>query len=202
MSINSCTDCLTNFCSSFSMEDLIEQLNNEKKEKLFGTLKKYNTRDNQFLYFITLTYIALFTASLFSFDGLDLCESKQDTILRLVMFSGSYSLFVAAFRVYFFKLYLQFPVIALFEQHTPEFPDIFMNIIFTFISLGLIALYVAMFYETKIGSTQNGIILMCVLFGSCIFSTWWYKKIVYRHIQRASKSINVPVAQVIANNIV
>jgi len=197
--MDSCSECLTNFCSSYSLEDLTEQLQGDKKQKLLSTLKKYNMRDNQFLYFITLTYISLFTASLFAFDGLDICENKQDTILRLVMFSGSYSLFVAAFRVYFFKLYLQFPIIALFEQHTPEFPDIFMNVMFTFISLGLIALFVAMFYETKIGSTQNGIILMCVLFGCCILSTWWYKKIVHRHIQRASKNVNIPMAQVVSD---
>lgn len=201
--MSSCDDCVINFCSSFYIEDLIEKLNNEKKDKLLNVLNKYNTRDNQFLYFITLTYISLFTASLFAFDNLNVCESKNETILRLVMFSGSYSLFVAAFRVYFFKLYLQFPIIALFEQHAPEFPDVFMNVMFTFISLGLIALYVAMFYETKIGSTQNGIILMCVLFGCCIFSTWWYKKIVHRHIQRASKSIGfgIPTAHVVNNNV-
>lgn len=199
--MNSCTDCVANFCSDFSIEDLTNSLEGEKKIKLLETLKKYNIRDNQFLYFITLTYISLFTASLFAFDGLALCESKQDTILGLVVFSGSYSLFVAAFRVYFFKLYLQFPIIALFEQHQPECPDIFMNVIFTFGTLGLIALFVAMFYEAKVGSSTNGIILMCVLFGSCILSTWWYKKIVYRHIQRASKCINVPEAIVVSSNL-
>lgn len=195
--MNSCTECVVNFCSDFSIEDLAHSLQNEKKIKLLETLKKYNIRDNQFLYFITLTYISLFTASLFAFDGLELCESKQDTILRLVVFSGSYSLFVAAFRIYFFKLYLQFPIIALFEQHQPECPDIFMNVVFTFGTLGLIALFVAMFYEAKVGSSTNGIILMCILFGSCISSTWWYKKIVYRHIQRASKSVHIPEAVVL-----
>lgn len=198
--MNSCMDCLVNFCSDFSIEDLATSLQNEKKNKLLETLKKYNVRDKQFLYFITLTYISLFTASLFSFDGLNLCDSKQETILRLVMFSGSYSLFVAAFRVYFFKLYLQFPIIALFEQYKPECPDIFMNIVFTIGSLCLIGLFVAMFYEAKVGSSTNGIILMCVLFGSCIALTWWYKKIVYRHIQRASKSANVPEAVVISTS--
>lgn len=198
--MNSCTDCFINFCSDFSIEDLANTLQDEKKLKLLETLKKYNIRDNQFLYFITLTYISLFTSSLFAFDGINLCESKQETILRLVVFSGAYSLFVAAFRVYFFKLYLQFPIIALFEQHQPECPDIFMNVVFTFGSLGLIGLFVAMFYEAKIGSSTNGIILMCVLFGSCIASTWWYKKIVHRHIQRASKCVNVPEAVVVSSN--
>lgn len=197
--MNSCTDCVVNFCSDFSIEDLANSLRDEKKLKLLETLKKYNIRDNQFLYFITLTYISLFTASLFAFDGLDLCESKQDTIMRLVVFSGSYSLFVAAFRVYFFKLYLQFPIIALFEQYQPECPDIFMNVVFTFGTLGLVALFVAMFYEAKSGSSTNGIILMCVLFGCCIGSTWWYKKIVYRHIQRASRIVNVPEAVVVSS---
>lgn len=196
--MNSCTDCFINFCSEFSLEDLAQSLEEDKKIKLLETLKKYNTRDSQFLYFITLTYISLFTASLFAFDKLDLCESKQNTILNLVVFSGSYSLFVAAFRVYFFKLYLQFPVIALFEQYKPECPDIFMNIVFTFGTLGLIALFVAMFYEAKSGSSTNGIILMCVLFGCCIGSTWWYKKIVHRHIQRASKNSNIPEAVVVS----
>ena len=191
---------VVSFCSDFSIEDLANSLQDEKKIKLFKTLKKYNIRDNQFLYFITLIYISLFTASLFAFDRLDLCESKQDTILRLVVFSGSYSLFVAAFRVYFFKLYLQFPIIALFEQYQPECPDIFMNVVFTLGTLGLVALFVAMFYEAKSGSSTNGVILMCVLFGCCIGSTWWYKKIVYRHIQRASRSLNVPQAVVISTS--
>ena len=196
--MNSCTDCFVNFCSEFSVENLAQSLEESKKIKLLKTLKKYNTRDNQFLYFITLTYISLFTASLFAFEKLDLCESKQNTILNLVVFSGSYSLFVAAFRVYFFKLYLQFPIIALFEQYEPECPDIFMNIVFTLGTLGLIALFVAMFYEVKAGSSTNGIILMCVLFGCCICSTWWYKKIVHRHIQRASGNSNIPEAIVVS----
>lgn len=186
--MDSCTDCLRGFFTNFSIEDLAQTIEDNKKAKLLETLKKYNTRDTQFLYFITLVYISLFTASLFAFDGLNLCDSKKDTTLNLVVFSGSCSLFIAAFRVYFFKLYLQFPIIALFEQHKPECPDIFMNVVFTLGTLGLIALFVAMFHEAKSGSSTNGIILMCVLFGCCILSTWWYKKIVYRHIQRASRS--------------
>jgi len=73
-----------------------------------------------------------------------------------------------------------------------------MNVVYTIGTIGLVALFVAMFYEAKSGSSTNGIILMCVLFGCCICSTWWYKKIVHRHIQRASRNSNIPEAVVVS----
>lgn len=187
----SCLDCIGDFFSNYTIENIVDLLTDvDKKTRMHQIIMKYNVRDKQFLYFITLIYICLFTASLFSFGNLNTCESNRFVVQNLVLFSGGFSLFVCAFRVYFFKQYLQFPIIALFGQHVIEFQDIFMNVVFTFSSLCSIALYVAMFYEVAIGSSTKGIILMCVLFGFCILMTWWYKKIIYRLVRKVSETSN------------
>lgn len=202
------TRCCFDFLRGCNPDELLESLQpSADKDRLRKHVDHYNVRDVQFLYFVTLVFISTWVGTMFSFDSLEACagDSKTRVIRNLVVWVSSFCLFMVAMRVYFFRTYIQNPIIAIFRMHTPDIYDKFMNLVFAMLLLGLVAIFVAMWsyanyqntnnqstHNTTDGSTK-AIIMMCILVGSSILTTAWYKLIV-RRVARLAKERGVVVA--------
>jgi hypothetical protein len=155
-------------------------------------IDNYNTRDVQFVYFVAISFITTFVGAMFAFGNLKDCDSKSLQVRNLVIWISSFTLFCVGMRIYFFKIYTQNPVIAIFQIDTSDVYDKCMNLTFVAICLGLVAIYVAMFTYAINHESIKAIIIMCILIGAGIFDTAWYKLIV-RRINRLAKEKGLPL---------
>ena len=192
MSIDNVSCC--DIFSGISIESLLDKMDGVDKTKLEKTYEHFMKRDNQFLYFIIIVYATMFIISLFEYG-------ISGGRAGLVIASGIFALFMSAFRVYLFKLYLQYPVIAIFSQYESNCTDISMNLWFIFMVLILVGLFVAMFFEILVDTTgNNGVILMCFVMFWSICTTGWYRAITTVHIVRAyNKILNNSASAPLAN---
>lgn len=176
------------FLNGCSPEEVIEHAPTEQdKVKLRERINYYNKRDVQFLYFVTLVFVSTFVGALFSFSGSEECTSVKKPMRNLVIWTSSFTMFMVEMRLYFFKMYIQNPLISIFRMHSSDAYDKFMNLMIVLLLLGLCGNFVAMFNFAYNYETLKSVISMCVLIGSSIVTTAWYKLIVRRMVRRAKE---------------
>lgn len=184
--------CCFSFLRGIAPGDLFDGLpEGPAKAMLRKHVDHYNARDIQFVYFVALAFISTFVGAMFAFGNLGDCDSKSLQVRNLVIWMSSFTLFCVGMRIYFFKIYKQNPVIAIFQMHTSDVYDKCMNLTFVAICLGSVAIYVAMFTYAMNHESVKAIIMMCILIGAGIFDTAWYKLIV-RRINRLAKVKGLP----------
>lgn len=107
-------------------------------------------------------------------------------------------------RLWFFRGYLQQPVIALWTQHELSALDITMNVFYYIFGLACFGTYIVMFYELMIENYVGAIITTCVVCGLCVWTSLWYKLIIMNNIKHAiniCRTQRIPTATVVNSNV-
>lgn len=184
-------------------ENLLDacQHNTEKYTRLKESYQKYRIRDILFLYTLAFAMIVNSIAIVFSITTSN-CESSEknqfNTIVRNeCLFLSSFSIVVLAIRLWFFRAYLQYPVIATWAQHDLSTKEVVMNVMYFLFGLMCLATYVIMFYELFIENYIGAIITTCVVCGMSMFTSLWYKLIIMQNIKRAIKTEHTNTLQTI-----
>lgn len=167
--------------------------NPNDKEILTKQINYYKQRDVQFLYFVTLVFMSTFVGTLFSLANSDTngCIQLKEPIKNVVVWSSSFVMFMASMRVYFFRMYIQNPLISVFKINGHDKFDKFMNLTFVVLCLSLVGAFVAMYKYASEYQQLNSVITMCILIGLAIFTTGWYKLIVRRMARRVTEIIPI-----------
>jgi hypothetical protein len=191
-------------------DDLLEACihDTDKYTRLKGQYAKYRVRDILFLYAVAFAMIVNSVAIVFAMTTAQ-CDSSgktqfNDVIRNECLFLSSFSIIVLAMRLWFFRAYLQYPVIATWGQHDLSTKEVVMNVFYFLFGLACLATYVVMFYELITENYIGAIIVTCIVCCLAMWTSLWYKMIIMQNIKRALKTYtNVPVASVVRtdNNI-
>lgn len=189
-----------------SVENLLEKCtnNNELYSKINTTYNKYKTRDMFFMYFVSLALLINSLCVIISLDNSDCSQTnaKNNVVKNECVFLSTFAIILMALRVYFFKLYLQLPIIANWNLGEATFIEKILNIVFVLLGLGCFAVYVVMYSSISNNNYTLGIIFTCVVCVLSLLTSAWYKLIVYHNIANAvdkqttvSQNTTIQIAQ-------
>lgn len=177
----------------------------EKYSRLKERYAKYRVRDILFLYIISFAMIVNSIAIVFNIVTAK-CDAEEknqfnNIIRNECLFLSSFAIVVLAIRLWFFRAYLQYPIIATWAQHDLSTKEVVMNVFYFLFGLACIGTYVVMFYELFIENYIGAIIVTCVVCGLSMWTSAWYKLIIMQNIKRALKTYSgLPVASVVRSN--
>jgi hypothetical protein len=158
-----------------------------KHDRLRDAYGRYRIRDIAFLYLVALIAIANSVAVVFSIAAAD-CGQGDSVVRNECLFLSSFAIAALATRIWFFRAYLQYPVIALWQQHDLYTGDIVLNVVYFLLGMGCFAVYIVMCYELFMQNYTGAIIATCVVCGLSVITAAWYKWIMMRNIRRAIDS--------------
>jgi hypothetical protein len=175
-----------------------------RNDALRQQYRKYRFRDTIFLYFMSLSMIINSVAIVFTMTSASCSSEGSDTAFNHIveqecLFLSSFAVVVLAARIWFFRAYLQYPIIATWNQHEVTTLEKAMNVIHIVLCLGCLVLYVVMFNEIKNENFSGAIIATCCLAGLTLLTSAWYKLVIMNNIRRAidvyiSSSTAPPIA--------
>lgn len=185
-------------------DDLLEASINdrEKHSRLKERYSQYRIRDIIFLYLLAFAMIVNSIAIVFSIvtSKCDTGEKNQfnNIIRNECLFLSSFAIVVLAIRIWFFRAYLQFPVIATWGLHDLTHSEVAMNVFYFLFGLSCFVAYIVMFYELFIENYIGAIVTTCVVCGLAMWTSAWYKLIIMQNIKRAiSTYSNTLIAHVV-----
>jgi hypothetical protein len=161
--------------------DLLET--NEDKTNLKNAYKLYDERNYQFLYAIILIYIAAFLTSTY-YISIGTCSASNAATI-LILYGGATAIIITILRIYFFKHYLQLPIIALFKQYSYNSASKTINILFIILIFCILILSIVVSHFSFIGKFLISFITLIILMTICIITSWLYKQIIRHHIYMA-----------------